>query len=693
MSGVEGLPVVRGCYGPLKPRSHGRCGNMRSGSCAGRTVGWGKRGDGRVETEQSLPRDVGGAAGRPFPRSFVQELRRRVDIVDLIGAVVALRPAGREFVGLCPFHEERTPSFHVSRDKQVFHCHGCHAGGDVVTFVMRRQALGFAEAVVALAVQVGMTLPDPRPLSAEQRRRLGLQEELYAVCAAAADYFKDSLLQAQGSDAIAYLRRRGVDGPTAERFGLGFAPADWEGLGRALATKFPPERLLQAGLRRERGPGRGAYDYFRGRLMFPIWDERGRVVAFGGRALAATDGPKYLNSPETPIFRKRQTLYALHLARPAIERAGRVVVVEGYMDALTCHQFRFDHAVALLGTALSDAQAGMLMRCAELIVLAFDADLAGGVATERGLAVLQERGAQVAVAPMPAGADPDEALRAEDGPRVFGAALDAAVPLIHYLVRRAIGEANVARMAPEQRWRLAEQMVPFLARVPSVMGRGTRQEYIEHVARALGFREPYDLARAVERHAEKGGGHRNRNTWNPTPVGEGFGRSAVRPAWDAAEETILAVCLRSGEWLRQLLPELSIHDFRGASHKALVARLLQGGVPVTDGGAAGGAEAPGSALLNEEEDPQIRSTIARLLALELPEATAAVLRQCLATMRRARLQEDAGTLRAEQRRLAAEGLDRSAEMLAVTRRLFELTTELARSVRGGGDEHRPPGGG
>jgi len=647
---------------------------------------------GGVDTEQSLPAGPEGTAGGRFPRPFVQELRQRIDIVDLIGQTVALRPAGREFVGLCPFHEERTPSFHVSRDKQVYHCHGCHAGGDIVTFVMRRQGLGFAEAVAELAAGAGLAMPDRRPLSAEQRRRIGLQEELFAVCAAAAVHFRECLVQAQGRDAIDYLRRRGVDGPTAERFGLGFAPPDWDGLGRAMAATFPPERLMQAGLRRERAGGRGAYDYFRDRLMFPIWDERGRVVAFGGRALAAADGPKYLNSPETPLFQKRRTLYALHIARPSVERTHRAVVVEGYMDALTCHQFGFDQVVATLGTALSAEQAGMLTRSAESIVLAFDADPAGGAAAERGLAILQERGAQVSVARMPAGKDPDEALRSPDGRRAFAEALDGAAPLIHYLVRRAIGEANVARMAPEQRWRLAEQIVPYLARVPAAMGKGTRQEYIEHVARAFSFPEPHDLARAVQRRAE-GEGHRNRNTWNPTPEREGISRTGVRPAGDAAEETVLAVCLRSGEWLRRLSPDLSIHDFRRASHKALVARLLQGAASGTDGVETEGPEAPGPRLLDVEEDPEARGLIARLLTLELPEATPAVLRQCLTTMRRARLQEEAGSLRAEQRRLVADGREGSAEMLAVTRRLFELTAELARSARGGGDEHGPPSSG
>lgn len=634
-----------------------------------------------VDAEGSL------AGGRRFPPEFLHELRQRVDIVALIGEVVALRPAGREFAGLCPFHEERTPSFHVSPEKQVYYCHGCHAKGDAVGFVMQRQGLGFAEAVAELATRAGLVLPDLRPLSPEQRQRLALQDELYAACAAASAHFRDALLRPEGAEAIAYLRRRGVDGPTAERFELGYAPPAWDGLGRALGGRFSPERLIQAGLRRERPEGRGAYDYFRDRLIFPIRNERGRVVAFGGRTLA--DGPKYLNSPETPLFHKRRTLYGLHLAAPAIARTRRAVVVEGYMDALTCHQFGFDEAVAALGTALSDEQAGMLTRSAESIVLAFDADPAGGAATERGLAVLQERGALVSVARVPAGKDPDEAIRSAAGVAAFAAALEGATPLIHYLVQRWVGDANVARLAPEQRWRLAERIVPYLARIPATMGKGTRQEYIEEVARSLGFREPHDLARSVQRHAE-GDGHRNRSTWNATPERAPMGTTAMRSAGEAAEETILATCLQSGEWLRRLSSELSIHDFRRASHQALLARLLQEGVSGEEGEPPA---APGSHLLDTEEDPEVRGLIARLLTLELPEPTPAALRQCLGTLRRERLLEETAALRGQQRRLVAEGRAESSEMLAVTRRLFELTAELARSARGGGDEHGSAGGG
>lgn len=625
-----------------------------------------------------------------FPPAFMQGLRQRIELVELVAETVPLRPAGREFVGLCPFHQERTPSFYVSREKQVYHCHGCHAGGDAVTFVMRTQGLGFVEAVTELAARAGVPVPDQRPLSEAERRRLGAREEMLAACAAAAAFFQAALVGAQGREAIAYLRGRGVDGLTAERFGLGYAPPQGDALGRALGERFPPEVLVGVGLRRARPRGEGFYDAFRARLMFPIWDERGRVVAFGGRSLSPSDQPKYLNSPETPLFSKRRTLYGFHLARPNIERRRRVLVVEGYLDAVACHQFGFDEAVASLGTALSEQQAGILARVAELVILAYDADPAGHAATEHGLAVLQERGAQVVVPSLPAGQDPDEALRAPGGERAFAAALDGAAPLIHFLTRRAFEGRNVAQLSPEQRWRVAEHLVPFLARVPVGAGKGTRQAYIEWVARAVGLLEPHDLHVAVDALAEPDGGHRISKGWNASPGKARLGAPGGRSGTDLAAETVLAACLRSSECLRRVLPDCSIHDFPRPAHQALVGRLLRDFAPGAEasagdaGGAAGEPGPPGAVLLDVLEEPEQRELVASLLAVDGPEATPAVLRQCLESLRRARLQEELAVLRLQQRGLVGLGQGASEEMLSLTRRVVQLTAELARSARGGG---------
>jgi DNA primase len=603
-----------------------------------------------------------------FSPEFMAELRHRTDIVSLIGERVSLRPAGRELVGLCPFHEEKTPSFSVSPERGLYHCHGCHAGGDAIEFVMRSEGCAFADAVATLAARAGMTVPADRPATPAERQREARLGQLAEVLDATWRHFRDNLVRAEGAPAIAYLRQRGVDGRIAERFGLGYATDDWEALGRALTGRFGSEALVAAGVSVQRKGRAGAHDLFHHRLMFPIWDERGRIVGFGGRALRAQDSPKYLNSPETLVFHKRRVLYGWHLARPAIARGKRAVVVEGYMDALTCHQYGFEDVVAGLGTALSAEQAGMLSRTAESVVLAYDADQAGDAATERGMALLQGTGAQVFVADIPAGQDPDDLLRSA-GPSAWAAALEGALPLIRSLVRRSVGRGGLVGRSLEDRWQLARRVVPFLARA----GAGTRREYTEWVAREL-MVDPRELERAVGAEIGPTGEHRNSRSWNATQMP----RRIMRSGADAAEEAVLAACLQSGAQLHRLASELSIHDFGDPRHKALAGKLLD---RFREAGPQG---VPGEELLDELDEEE-RSVAARLLARPLEESVS-VLDSYVRTMRRARLRREIEELRAELRRLAASGSGLgSPEVQGLTRRLTELTAELARSARGDGN--------
>lgn len=606
-------------------------------------------------------------AGGRFPPDFMAELHRRTDIVALVGQRVALRPAGRELVGLCPFHEEKTPSFSVSPESGLYYCHGCHAGGDAIEFVRQTEGCTFAEAVSQLAARAGVALPATHPLTAADRERAAHLARLADVLEAAGRHFREQLLAARGAPAIAYLRQRGVDGPTAERFGLGYAADDWEALVRALRGRFSEAELVAAGLAVARRTGGGAHDYFRHRLIFPIWDDRGRLVGFGGRSLRAQDQPKYLHSPETPLFKKRRILYGWHLARPAITRAKRVTVVEGYMDALACHQFGFETVVAGLGTALSEEQAGMLSRAAETVVLAYDADPAGNAATERGLALLQATGAEVFVADLPKGQDPDDVLHSA-GAEAWASAVDGASPLIPALVRRSVGPEGLGGRSLEDRWRLARRVVPYLARASA----GTRREYTEWVAREL-MVDPRELERAVAAQANPAVEHRNSRSWNHTPMAGRIMRSGA----EAAEEAVLAACLQSSTQLQRLASEISIHDFGDPRHKALADKLLE---RLREGDPG---EVPGAALLDVLEE-EGRSVTVRLLARPLEES-GAVLASCVRTMRRARLRREIGELQAELRRLAAGGAGvESAEVQGLTRRLTELTAELARSARGDG---------
>ncbi len=345
-----------------------------------------------------------------FPPEFLDELRARVRLGDVIGRRVALKRQGRELAGLCPFHKEKTPSFTVSEEKGFFHCFGCGAHGDVISFVMRSDGLSFPEAVERLAREAGLEVPRPTP---EARARYDRRQRLQAALEAAAEWYERQLRAAAGKAARDYLAGRGLDDVTIARFRLGYAPRG-NGLKAALLRRgFEEALLFDAGLLGRPDDGRESYDYFRDRIVFPITDMRGRVIAFGGRVMG--DGtPKYLNSRESELFRKGATLYGLAPALKAARESGEVLVTEGYMDVIALNRAGIQTAVAPLGTALTEAQIELLWRIADEPVLCFDGDDAGrraaGRAAERALPLLRP-GKSLRFVALPAGEDPDSLVR------------------------------------------------------------------------------------------------------------------------------------------------------------------------------------------------------------------------------------------------------------------------------------------
>ncbi|HEY7205217.1 MAG TPA: DNA primase, partial [Methylomirabilota bacterium] len=315
-----------------------------------------------------------------FSQQHLDEIRARIDIVEIVGQFVKLKRAGENWKGLCPFHTEKTPSFTVNPKRNIYHCFGCGAGGDAFSFLMRQDRVAFPEAVRALADRAGVALPDAGGRAPEAESKL---EGLRRVMALAAEFYTHSLWERGGEKARAYLEQRGVDAEVARRFGLGFAPEGWNALLTVMARQgIGEDALVQAGLALPRQNGPGFYDRFRGRLLFPIRDVQGRVVAFGGRALSGEE-PKYLNSPETALYVKGQMLYALDVAKTAIRERSRAIIVEGYLDCLMAHQHGFDETVAALGTAFTAAQLGLLRRYADEVLALFDADAAGQKASSR----------------------------------------------------------------------------------------------------------------------------------------------------------------------------------------------------------------------------------------------------------------------------------------------------------------------
>jgi DNA primase len=392
---------------------------------------------------------------------FLDELRARVGLVDVISRRVKLQRKGREHGGLCPFHNEKTPSFWVNEEKGFFHCFGCGAHGDVIGFVMRSEHLSFPEAVERLAGQAGLQVPQSTPQErAKAERFKSLATALEAACA----YYEKQLRLSAGREALDYLRRRGLDEVTIARFRLGWAPAGNGLKAHLLKEGYPEAMLLEAGLLNRNEERNETYDYFRGRVMFPIADARGRVVAFGGRILGEGE-PKYLNSRDSEIFHKGRMLYGLAHARRGAAESGELVVVEGYMDVIAMHKAGFNTAVAPLGTALTEAQLGELWRLVDEPILCFDGDAAGqraaARAAERALPLLKP-GKSLRFVRLPAGEDPDTLILGR-GPEALRALLDQARPLVDIVWELEVA-ANPAN-TPERRARLEQRIEQAAQRV------------------------------------------------------------------------------------------------------------------------------------------------------------------------------------------------------------------------------------
>ncbi|MFQ5844867.1 MAG: DNA primase, partial [Planctomycetota bacterium] len=392
-----------------------------------------------------------------IPEDVTQAVRDAVDVVELISNYVQLRPSGASFRGLCPFHDEKTPSFHVFPQSGRYKCFGCSEGGDAFSFLMKRQNLSFPEAIRELGRRVGIEVPDRGDVSGEgaARRKRTLEALRFA-----ARFFRELLRRPVGAGALAYLKGRGITDETVEAFGLGFAPPEWEGLCAYARSKGWEDRtLLDAGLARKREDA-SLYDMFRGRIVFPIHDLGDRVIGFGARALG-DEQPKYINSPDGPLFHKGREVYGLNRARDAARRAGRLLLVEGYTDVLWLHQAGLREAVATLGTALTPQNAHTLNRYGVPVVVLYDGDRAGAAAAERAAETLLAEGAQGSVALLPEGRDPAD-LAATGGAQAVEEAAAAASELFRFVVDRTAARHDLASVGG--RTRAAREVLRVAAR-------------------------------------------------------------------------------------------------------------------------------------------------------------------------------------------------------------------------------------
>ncbi len=472
-----------------------------------------------------------------FPSGFLEEVKRTADIVRLIQDHVALKKMGTSWKGLCPFHEEKTPSFNVRQEPPLFHCFGCGEGGDVFKFVMLRERCGFPESVEIVARRFGMAVPERSFEPGPERRE---KEELLAVMEAAAEHFARCFWTAPGARAREYLLGRGFQKETLERIRAGAAADSWNDLLEALKRRFAPALLQRAGLVLERQGRDGHYDRFRNRVVFPIVNESGKVVAFGARALDGSE-PKYLNSPETPVYQKSRTLYGLFWARDAIRREARVVLMEGYLDVARAIEGGVGEAVATCGTALTQNHARLLRRFSEQAVVNFDQDPAGQNAAERCLGLLSAEGLEAKVVELPAGDDPDTFIKSQGGD-AYRQRLTGAKPWMEWLIHKSAKEHDTT--SPPGKAAFLGALLPSLAKLPSAVERAAWLQMAVERGRLDPQAARLELKRAL-------GGARPAEAPAPTVP-----RPAPRRALLPAEKWLLALLLRESEGAQEALGEL-----------------------------------------------------------------------------------------------------------------------------------------
>lgn len=579
-----------------------------------------------------------------FPQSFIDEVRASADIVLVVQDTVPLRRVGATYKGLCPFHGEKTPSFHVNRERGFFHCFGCGVGGDVFKFVELQDKVGFLDAVRQLAQRFGVAIPE----SADGRDGVGdaERETLLKAHEVAAEWFQEQLRSPAGDRARQALGTRDMPAELVEKLGIGYAPLSREGLkARLLKAGFAIQALVRSGLVTERDDGT-TVDRFRNRLMIPICRESGSIVAFGGRALDADQQPKYLNSPETPIYHKGRTLYGLHLTRHAIRQANQVVLVEGYFDFAQVFQAGVQAVVASCGTALTPAQAQLMRRFTNRAVLSFDPDTAGQNAATRSCDLLVSEGFDVRVALLPAGGDPDTYVRTH-GAEAYRALVDGASSWLDFLVDRAVSRHPLDRS--EGRRAFLQEMLEVAGRIPDAAARDQFADMVAHRARVT-----EEVVRAEIRKAAVA-----RRPAGPAMT-MASGTSELKPA----ERDLLSALVRDPRPVVEALAELEEADLDGLT-SAPILRAARAAASL-------GAVVPSALLerLNEEEGRLLTS----LAAAGGSPAPAA---DCVRALRVIRLQRERADVQRQIARLQELGAtEYSGEIATLWERKKDLLLRL-----------------
>lgn len=554
--------------------------------------------------------------------SFAERVKQQADIVRVVGEYIQLKKAGQSFRGLCPFHSEKTPSFNVHPIRQIYHCFGCGKGGDVFSFVMEMEKCEFPEALRIVAEKCGIPIPRPRERSPEERKENQQRSALIEMHREAQAFFVKQLeTTAEGKAARAYLEDRGLDGEAITRFGIGYAPAGGDVLFRYLKQKYAEKLLSDSGLV-SRGEGGRMYDRFRRRITFPIANDSGKIVAFGCRALG-DDQPKYLNSPETPIYSKSNVLYHLDRAKDAIRRQDFAILVEGYMDAIAVARAGISNVVASCGTSLAEPQIKLLGRFTKRVIMNYDPDVAGQAATERSISLLLENDFEVRVLSLPAvgdkKADPDLFIR-EKGAEAYIKALKESPPYVDYLIDRA---RHMDLTSGEGKLRALNFLLPYVQKIPN---RILRSEWATRISQQLRIDEPVLRAALSKAAAER----RSEVKTQPELVG----KSAK-----LIERRLIRMLVEAEGFRRELAQQLQTSRlYQGLETEkifaaVIVAALLEEPMPATEVGA-----------LLEERD---RRLFFEILFEEAHEGTWEEAESCLETLRSRQVEKELAQVQRE----------------------------------------------
>ena len=490
-----------------------------------------------------------------IPETTIDQVRLSIDIVDVVGDHVALTRRGKSFVGLCPFHDDSTPSLNVSQEKQIYKCFACGAGGNSFTFLRDIENISFIEAVRQLADRAGIALPDAKPADPDQQE---VFDQLYRANELAVKYFHHLLTQDEkAADAIAYLENRGINRDVIDAFSLGYAPDQWDGfLQVATRRGFSPQILERAGLVSQRQTGDGFYDRFRNRITFPIHAATGRPVAFGARALDPNEQAKYINSPETPVYNKSATLYGLWRNRDAIRDAGVALVVEGYMDLIALSQYDIENAVASSGTALTTDQARLLRRYAPKTILIFDGDTAGATAAMRGIGSLFEVGLEVRVVTLPEDHDPDSYVRAHGSDGLLRLTENAA-PAIDFLMEQFAQRDDLSTI--DGKTRTANAFAELVGRIKD---NALKQLVIKDIAEKIGIDEKTLIGIAQTQ-------RRTTRPQNGQPEPESYD---TRPR---SERELLTYLMQHPETADSVFNQISPDNFTNSTYRQIAAMIAR----------------------------------------------------------------------------------------------------------------------